>query len=101
MNESTLRDGCKVPDILVESMMFSLRRLLADQPAAFYELTEMCRHPGHAPSGNAGMVLAQYGLTSSGQIHDAVRHIVLSAVTGEGFGQLVLGSPLAGDPSDE
>jgi hypothetical protein len=99
MNElvvTHLRNGDEVPAVVVTTTMLSLQKLLAEQPIAFFELVEVCRDPLHKLFGNTGSTLYySYGLATSpaGDIHEMVRSIVLSAVTGDGF-NLSLGSPL-------
>lgn len=84
-----------VPDVLIASTMIALRKLLADQPIAFYELVMLCRDRNHVLFGNSSDKIRSLGLLeSNGQPHDAVREITLAAVTGEGF-NMVLGDPRA------
>jgi hypothetical protein len=91
--EVTLKNGKSAPDVAVRAIMLNLGKCLEDQPIAFYEMACVCRDREHVPFGNTGEILRSRGLLeSSGQPHEVVRDVVLSAVTGEDF-DLHLGEP--------
>lgn len=115
MPEATIEDSATFPDgsaittirlkngseefrPLVASVMVSLRDLLASAPIAFYDLVMLARDDNHRPFGGTGTdLVARCLLANDGQafsMHDSVRNIVLSAVSGEGF-DLCIGSPAA------
>lgn len=95
IREVTLKNGSEIPEPLVTVTMVSLQDLIKSNPIAFYELVMRCRDRDHRLFGNTGEVLKSFALVeSNGEIHDAVRDIVLSATEGEGL-EMSLGSPLA------
>ena len=102
METVTLKNGAEAARVLVSTTMLALRALNEQQPVALYELTMACRDKGHVMFGNSGSVAKSLALVESqdadgrARIHDAVRDIVLSAVSGEDF-DMVIGSPLAGE----
>lgn len=91
MDTVCVKNGDEVPSIMVDVTMLSLRSLLSENSIAFYELVMSCRDRQHVLFGNTSMVLIQHGLIESvdkdgrARIHDAVRSIVASAATGDGF----------------
>lgn len=89
MDTTTLKNGSTEATMFVREMMMSLEFLMDDNVGAFYELVMACRDKEHALFGNAEQVLRDLSLYP---IHDSVRNIVLSAVTGDGL-DMVLGSP--------
>ena len=82
-----LRTGREVPRILVSTTTMALDALLADPTGAVacIELLERARDPEHEMFGNTGETLTWYGLLHGGQIHDAIRDIVLASFKGESF----------------
>ena len=95
----TLKNGATEAKPLVEVTMMSLDMLLSTNPTSFIELVESCRDREHVIWGSSGERLVQLHLLESvdsdghGHIHESIRNIVLSAVTGEGLG-LTLGNPI-------
>ncbi len=90
-----LKNGSEEFGPLVAVTMMSLRSLCTTDPVSFYELVQKCRDQNHQFWGNSTQKLRDLSLIQpSGNVHDSIRNIVLSAVTGEKF-DMVLGSPIA------
>ena len=95
----TLKNGGDAPGAAVTTTMLTLHELAGTDFIAFYELVAACRDRDHALFGGTASTLQAYAMVESvdgsgrASIHDAVRDIVLSAVTGEDLG-LSLQSPL-------
>ena len=90
-----LKNGTKERSELVLSVMTILESMFKDHPIVFMEFVELCRNPHHQVFGD---VLEQYSeLISIGDtkyhVHERVRNIVLSAVSGEGW-TMCLGNPV-------
>ena len=81
--------------VIVKTTMITLDRLINENPIAAYELVQMCKERDHKPFGNTGSILEGYGLLTSGEIHNTIRNIVLSAFDGEGF-DMYLTNPVKG-----
>lgn len=95
MQEVRLRNGSKVAAFLVTVTMVSLNRLLETNPIAFYELIMKCTDSNHQLFGKNGDDLKTLGLVDrDGNVHQAIRNIVLSATVCEGL-ELKLISPIA------
>ena len=94
MDVIKLKNGTEEVEPLVRVTMMSLRSLMSVNPVAFYELVELCKDRTHVLFGNTGKVLEERSLVQNGVVHDSVRNIVLSAVTGEGL-EMRLTSPVA------
>jgi len=72
----------------------SLKALMASDPIAFFELSELCKDRSHKLFGNTGEKLSKLGLIQNGTVHGSIRNIVLSAVEGEML-DMQLVSPIA------
>ena len=89
-----LKNGAEEAQPVVTVAMMSLNRLIQDNPIAFYEMVQVCRDPNHQPFGNTALILKDLSLMEeSGQVHDSLRNIVLSATEGDGL-DLTLVSPI-------
>jgi hypothetical protein len=89
-----LKNGQEESDVLVFYVMKALRRLIEENPIAFYELVTKFRDSRYKPFGKSLEVLKAAGLLyATGNVHGSIKNIVLSAVTGEGF-EMTLGSPV-------
>ena len=106
-----LKNGKTAPAAPVATTMIALRRIAETDFIAFYELVCACRNPQHMVFGNTwqaavGLALAeQVNGDGTLRIHDIVRDVILSAVTGEDFslsvGDPVISVPGAGDSTSE
>jgi hypothetical protein len=85
MKTVILKNGAEEAEPLVNVTMMSLRKLMEEQPIAFYEFVELCKDSKHQLFGNASEVLNRLGLIHGGAVHDSIRNIVLSATKGDGF----------------
>ncbi len=91
---TVLRCGATEATALVSTTMMSLKLLLETEPIAFFELVEIAKDRTHQPFGNTGRVLRDVMLLDARNgMHSSIRHVVLSAVHGEGF-NLTLGNPV-------
>lgn len=92
-----LRTGIEASQGLVAAVSIALRRLGDENPIALLEAVEMARDSSHAPFGRTGEALRGYSLIDvSGQMHGAVRDVILAATDGDGF-DIHLVSPYAED----
>jgi len=91
-----LKNGWDEAKPLVAIIMHTLQKLMDEgRGIVVYELAEVCKDPTHKPWGQAGDDLkALKLLRPDGSVHDSIRNIVLSAVSGEGM-EMTLGSPLS------
>jgi len=90
-----LKNGSEVFRPAVVVTMEALKSLLKEHPIAFYELVMISRDRGHRLFGNTAAILQDRSLIESdGHPHSIVSDVVLSAVSGEGFG-LHLGNPIS------
>lgn len=97
METVTLKNGAEEVKSLVVVTMLSLESLIEEQPFAFYDLVMVCRDRDYRPFGSNGDHLKSLALLQDGgHVHDSIRNIVLSAVTGDGL-DMQLGSPVAPD----
>jgi hypothetical protein len=89
----TLKNGSEVPQVVVEATMRNLELLMKKNRLAFDELVQKCKNPNHEMFmfGSVKKNIEELELMSSGTVHDVVRDIVLSAVSGK----LTLDSPVA------
>lgn len=95
MKTVTLKNGSEEAEVAVTTLMLSLRLLFESDPIGFYELVSACRDPRHQIWDGYAEKLAGRGLMQAGGgIHETVRAVVLSAVTGDDIG-MQLGSPVA------
>jgi len=92
--EVVLKNGSREFDKLVSVTMLSLKTLITEKPTVFYDLVMKCRDSSYKYFGNAGEDLQQLGLAQNdGSIHDSIKNIVLSAVSGDDL-DMTLASPL-------
>lgn len=95
METRKLKNGSEEEAELVAVITAALETLWKEKPIAAYELVQLCKDSEHKLFGMAGQDLASAGLLEPGnRVHDSIRNIVLSAVSGEGF-EMTLGSPVA------
>jgi hypothetical protein len=91
-----LKDGSTVPEPTVHTTLMSLRVVRDKHPLALFQAVQIARNAGHVPLGSLGDVLSGYGLTDAdGVMHDDIRHIILSAATGDAL-NLALTNPVKG-----
>lgn len=95
-----LKCGAEEAMPLVALTVMELDRLLKDAPMALFELATMARDREHEPFGNAGDILVERGFLSwdtngTYAMHSSERHIVLSAIKGEGAGMCLV-NPIEG-----
>lgn len=88
-----LKNGIEEPDKLVAVVMLALKILLKEKPLVFHDLVMLCRNGSSpwsdmTPAKDAGL------LQPDGKVHDSIRHVILSAVEGDGL-DMVLGEPVA------
>lgn len=93
MNMVTLKNGAVEAEPLVKVTMMSLGRLWDENPICAYELVMLCRDSNHKPFGNSDKILVELALVQNGRVHDSIRNIVLSSVSGEGL-EMTFGSPV-------
>lgn len=73
-----------IAEPIIRVTYLSLRTLLETEPIAFFELTSLARDPEHTLFGRSAQILQTRGLLdTTGQLHDAVRQIVLASTKGE------------------
>jgi hypothetical protein len=95
MIEKKLKNGAVEVDALVTATMVSLYSLWKKKPIVFYELYQKCLNNDHKLFGNAGADLKDLSLVNEdGSVHNSIKNIVLSAVTGDGL-SLTMVSPIA------
>ncbi len=86
METVVLRNGAEEVRVAVKSTMDNIKDLLNTNPAAFYELVQLCRDRSHKLFGNTEKVLIDLSLVQpGGSVHSSVRNVVLSAIEGDGF----------------
>lgn len=98
-----LKNGSSEYSKLVVTTILSLETVIDKQPAAFYDIVEICKNPGYELfEVNADYLVSRDLLKRAGygkfKVHDSIRNIVLSAVEGSRV-ELVLGSPIADAPT--
>ncbi len=90
-----LKNGIEEAEPLVLTTMVVLRELMANKPMVFHELVMKCRDSSYTLFGNTEAVLQEFALMLSDEsIHNSIKNIVLSAVTGDGLA-MTLDSPVA------
>lgn len=99
MEMVTLKNGAEEAKPLVALTIMRLERLLKDAPRALYELATMARDREHEPFGNTGDILVERDFLSRDSdgayaMHPSERHIIVSAIKGEGAGMKLV-SPVA------
>lgn len=83
---STDHDLTGIAEPIIRVTYLSLRTLLESEPIAFFELTSLAQDPQHTLFGRSAQILQTHGLLdTTGQLHDAVRQIVLASTKGEGL----------------
>ena len=98
METLILKNGAEEVESLVRGIMWVLRTLIDKQPGLFYELVMKCRDRQHRFWGDTEERLQRLKLVeANGDVHDSIRNIVLSAVTGDEW-EMELGSPVV-DPA--
>ncbi len=95
METVILKNGAKEATGLVTTVMMSIQNLMQEKPIVFYELVMKCRDSNHVIFGNMQKDLEDLALVNSGGgVHDSIRHIVLSAVRGDGL-EMKISNPIA------
>jgi len=95
METKQLKNGSVEVTSLITVTLMSLNSLIKQDPISFYELVTKCRNREHTIFGNCGDILRDLQLIQSdNSVHDSIKNIVLSAVSGEGF-EMILGNPIA------
>jgi hypothetical protein len=90
-----LKNGAEEAEPAVRVVMAALSNLIDRYPTAFYDVVMMCRPGNYKPFGNNGQILQDLALVShDGTVHDSIRNVILSAVSGDGLA-MALGNPLA------
>ncbi len=70
--------------ILVDAIYTSLKRLLKEQPIAFYDIVMIARDKDYKPFGKNEEVLCQLALINSdNSMHASTRNIILASVEGD------------------
>lgn len=88
-----LKNGSEEPLPRVLATVKVIEVLLKNQPVVFYEAVMVARDPDHEPVGNIIQDLNHLALTKDGEMHDSIRNVILSAVSGEDS-DMVLDSPI-------
>ena len=92
-----LKNGAEEVAPLVNVVMHVLRNLWNEKPMVAYDFIMICRDRNYKPFGSIIVLLLETNMVQfdgeSCSVHDSVKNIVLSAVTGEGI-DMVLGSPV-------
>jgi len=86
----TLKNGAEEPKSFIQATILALEDLKRNDAISFYELVMCCRDEDHVPFGNTADKLNEWALYP---IHDSIRNVVLSAVTGDGL-EMKLESPV-------
>lgn len=97
MRTFRLKNGTEEAKGLVATIVLALEKLMETDPLGFFELVKLCRDRDHKPFGNATDRLRDLGLWP---IHDSIRNVVLSAVTGDDL-DMALGSPVMREENDD
>lgn len=104
-----LKNGSEEAASLVGIIMKHLNQLVVSDPISLVELVSKCRDRHHSFWADSGdkldkLRLVQRILGDGGspeyRVHDCIRNVVLSAVTGDGL-NISLGSPAAETKQDE
>lgn len=95
MEMVTLNNGKSEGEAVVFATMFSLTRMLEQEPQVFYEFVCKCRDPQYSMWGDSAARAVRWGLLdASDYVHESVRNVTLSAVAGEGMDLHLLSSPI-------
>jgi len=91
-----LKNGSEEPNVLIATAMLSLKRLIESDPISFIELVSKARDRNHKVwSEHQTDALVRLGLMEpSGNLHQSISNVVLSAVSGDGIG-MTLQDPVA------
>lgn len=90
----TLKNGSQEAEAVVRATMLHLLRLFDEDPTLAYEFVMITRDPNYALWNDAGEQLKRLHLLDQhGKVHDSVRNIVLSSVTGDEM-NMVIESPI-------
>ena len=86
----TLKDGSQVFQGTFTAVTLSLKDAHKENPVALFDLVEKCKDAGHQlgspPFGDSKSILTKRGLIDkNGEVHDAVKKIVLNSVEGSGI----------------
>ncbi len=86
----TLKDGSQVYQGTVNAVTNSLKVAAKENPVALFDLVKKCKDAGHqfisSPFGDSKSILTKYGLIDkNGEVHDAVKKVVLNSVEGSGI----------------
>ncbi len=93
MNVVKLKNGAEEAEPAVKVGIFALKDLCSTSPLVFYDLVMLCRDPKYKAWCNMGPAKDAGLMQPDGNIHDTIKNIVLSAVTGEGL-KMQIGSPI-------
>lgn len=85
LEEVVLRNGERLPEVLVRAVWMNIKLLVDTEPMAFLYLIEKAKDPDYELSSNTIEKLKRLGFLESGVMHQSVRAIVLSTVEGEGL----------------
>jgi len=95
METVRLKNGTEEDKPSVVMTMMSLEHVMDERPLALYDLAMMCRDRNYEPFGSNGSYLKDLNLVDQdGSIHNSIRNIVLSAISGDGL-DIVLRNPVA------
>ena len=95
MIEKNLKNGTVEAEVLITVTMTSLYKVWTEKPIVLYELHQKCLNKDHKLFGMSGETLKDLSLINSdGSIHNSIKNIVLSAMTGECL-NLALTNPIA------
>ena len=90
-NTIILKNGADEFKPAVVVIMMSLENLFKDAPLVFYDLVMLCRDRDYKVF-NLDKAVALNLVSETKKVHDTIRNVVLSAVTGDKF-DMILGSP--------
>lgn len=91
-----LKDGSTVAEAAILATWMNLDLLMDTNPLALFEAAMIARNSAHVPFGNLGQALVDLNLIDAdGIMHDDTRHVILSAMPGEGL-DMKLVNPRAG-----
>jgi hypothetical protein len=93
MQTVILKNGSEVPVPTVATVSVALENFMQDKVLAFYDFVMHVRGKKDKLSASVIEAATSYGLIDGTDIHDDVRAVILSAVTGEGL-QMSLSDPV-------
>lgn len=97
METVTLKNGAEEVKSAVGLLLVVLRDLLKENPMAFYDVVMVARDPAYIDRVFPIHKMTLTGLNlleASGNMHDTIRNIILSAVEGDGP-EMTLTNPIA------